>query len=134
MKLMKALAYVWWNSNEVVEGSVSNWAEAEQLIAEIGATAKLPTMLDVYDSDTRMALALGIGRAVTVVTFQYSIDPPYFISVGSSKSEEITEFQYGGEPTEYYIRNTVPIEDGLAALKEFIERRDKPANLVWETP
>ena len=68
----------------------------------------------------------------TVVTFQESLDPPYYISQGGVRDEGVTSFCYGNEETEYLNQNRVPFLSGLDALLFFVLHRSRPPGLEWE--
>lgn len=90
------------------------------------------TMLEVFNIDTRRSLAIGLGRDRTVVTYQDSLEPPYFISLGNAEEKGVETFMYGGEPTEYHAANLVSLACGFGALGEFFCCDRRPETCRWE--
>ena len=88
--------------------------------------------MEFFSPDSGQSLALGIGLNSTVVTYQESLDPPYFISLGDKEALGTEWFRYGGEETEYLARNLVSTNKGMDALKQFVINRMQPGNLEWE--
>jgi hypothetical protein len=92
-----------------------------------------PVMVEISHTDCPgRAFTIGLGRADTVVTYQESVDPPYFISKGESVSD-VVMFCWGNEWTEYLGRNVVPLDVGLAALRQFLAEAGRPTAVPWET-
>jgi hypothetical protein len=133
MAHLKPLTVEWttWDNAELIE--VTSWQEAESLIERVGSQADHPPCLvEFYNSDTGQSLGLGVGRTLTVVTYQDSLNPPYFISLGNKERVGTEWFCYGNEETEYLATNLVPMDQGKTALKHFVENRTQPENLAWE--
>ena len=83
------------------------------------------------DFEAGPTLGIGLGRRMSVVTFQSDLDPPYFISLGQNhQSSEI--FEYGGQQSEYLGRNLVPVDTAVAAVAEFLQNEKRPTTLSWE--
>jgi hypothetical protein len=123
------MKFVWTTSSESHEGQVSSFRDAMDVLVQ---AAKSPTMVEFFDSDTGMAIALGVGAGLVVVTFQETNDPPYYISLGESNAGEVLEFVYGNEPTEYLARNAVLPAAAEVALEWFFTNGTRPPNLAWE--
>ena len=119
-----------WDNAERFE--VTSWQEARSLIERVGSQADPPCLVEFYNSDSGQSLGLGVGRDFTVVTYQDSLDPPYFISLGNKERSGTEWFCYGNEQTEYLAMNLVPMDQGIAALKHFVENRTQPENIAWE--
>ncbi len=69
---------------------------------------------------------------MSVLTFQKSLDPPYFISLGDVGREGVEWFCYAGERTEYLASNLISLDVAMAALKHFVDFRTKPECVEWE--
>lgn len=134
--MINPLTVVWSDYTNTFEQQVDNVSEALVLAHHIAATsgATIPTVAEFFEPDSGLGLDIGLGLEETVVNFAYSLDPPYFTSLGDTKRQGIISFCCGNEETEFLARNAVPIEKGLAALAWFVEHRSKPNNLKWENP
>jgi hypothetical protein len=88
-------------------------------------------MVEFFDSSGR-SIAIGVGRRQTVVTYQDSLDPPYYISQGDSGNEVPVTFQYGGEETEYLGQNIVDLHPAMNALQDFFGSSSLYAGIEWE--
>jgi hypothetical protein len=126
------LAVEWTTWDNTGRAEVKSWQEAEALLERIGLQVEPPCLVEFYAPDSGQSLGLGIGRKMTVVTFQATLDPPYFVSLGDKDRSGTEWFCYGNEQTEYLAKNLVPMDQGLAALKHFVESRTQPENLAWE--
>jgi hypothetical protein len=129
---MKPLIVEWTTRDNVERSEIETWQEANSLIKRAASQTGQPFIMEFFSSDSGQSLGLGIGRNSTVVTYQDSLDPPYFISLGDKEAPGTEWFRYGGEKTEYLARNLVSTNNGLEALKHFLIHRMRPANLEWE--
>jgi len=103
-----------------------------QLVDELEKTVNIPTIIEFWDNDTKRALGMGLGRKTTILTYQDSLDPPYYISLGNAKAEGTFWFCYGQEESEYSLSNEVEYKKGLEAIKLFFEKTGRPNNISWE--
>jgi Immunity protein Imm1 len=126
------LAVSWTNWDREERCEINTWEESDAMIKRATSQEETPFLIEFFSPDSGQSLGLGIGRELTVVTYQDSLDPPYFISLGNKESFGTEWFCYGKEQTEYLARNLVPMNQGLAALKHFVLSRTQPGNLVWE--
>jgi hypothetical protein len=127
------LRAVWTDSKQSYERIIHNAEQGLDLVAELAACrSDSPVMLEFIDLSSRASLAVGVGRPHTVVTFQQSPDPPYYISLGDASRHGTTSFCYGNEETEYLLRNAVSLDEGQQALSCFVSTHSKPTNLNWE--
>lgn len=121
-----------WSDWEAVhEEVVSTPREATDLIDRVARNSAIPTMVEFFN-DRGTSFAIGIGRAKTVVTFQESQNPPYFISLGNANAVGTEWFCYGQEESEYLASNLVDPNEGRLALVEFIKKGVKPEVISWE--
>ena len=119
-----------WDDSERTE--ITSWEEAEIFLNRLATRLQLPCLIEFYAARTGQSFGLGVGREETVATYQDSLDPPYFISLGDAGRSGIEWFCYGNERTEYLAINLIHINLGKAALKEFIESRIRPNIISWE--
>ncbi len=129
---MKPLTVEWSTVDNVERSEIENWAEANALIERAASQSGHPFIMEFFSTDSGQSLGLGIGRNSTVVTYQDSLDPPYFISLGDKEAPGTECFRYGGEETEYLARNLVSTSRGMDALEQFVINRMRPGNLEWE--
>ncbi|MCB9764042.1 MAG: hypothetical protein H6739_30000 [Alphaproteobacteria bacterium] len=108
--------------------------EAMRLVRDLSDTqSDPPVMVEVaHIGHPERAFTIGLGRTDTVLTYQESVDPPYFISKGVSESD-VVMYCWGNEWTEYLGRNVVPLEVGFAALREFLVGPARPTSVPWES-
>ena len=123
---------VWTDQAQAYERDVASPAEITEFLATFKTKMVEPTMVEFFKPETGLALAIGLGRAESVVTFQNSLDPPYYISLGDPTREGIVTFWYGDDLNEYLSRNEVPTEEAEKALLYFLENTARPPNLHWE--
>jgi len=124
----------WTNWTEKFQKEVANAEDALALIQRLSANIDLPAIVQFYDPTSRRSLGIGVGRQKTVVTYEESLDPPYYISMGDPAEEGTDWFCYGGEESEYLAKNLVPFGSALEALRSFFEKPGLPTQLKWEAP
>ncbi|ARU54286.1 immunity protein Imm1 [Oleiphilus messinensis] len=121
----------WTDWNQTFRKEVSTYDEARTIIDRLKKTIDPPAMVEFFDNSKR-AIAIGIGRNVSVVTYQDSLDPPYLISLGEREQPGTEWFCYGNEESEYLGRNLVSITLADNALKCFFTSNERPSVLKWE--
>jgi hypothetical protein len=95
------------------------------------ADREAPPLLE-FRAEGGCALGVGLGREVSVVTYQRSLEPPYFISLGSV-ARESTWFCYASRYSEYIASNLVSIDVAKRAVSDFFESEGGRSNqLEWE--
>jgi len=127
------LSVVWSDFQRYYERVVNDLEDASELIEELREmNIDPPAMVEFFEPRSGKALAIGVGRIDTVLTYQESLDPPYYISQGPVCNDGIVSFCYGNEDTEFLNQNRVPFQPGLDALLFFVLHRSKPPSLEWE--
>jgi len=129
---MNPLVVEWTTFDDAERSEIKTWEDANVLLERAASQSVPPFIIEFFSPDSGQSLGLGIGRKVTVVTYQDSLDPPYFISLGNKEAIGTEWFCYGKEQTEYLARNLVAMNEGLEALKQFVINRMQPGNLAWE--
>lgn len=95
---------VQWSDFEfTTEKTVSLSNDAISLVKNISQSDHIPTMVEFFN-DFGVSFCIGIGRDKTVLTYQNSNDPPYYISSGNKNAEGTEWFCYGQEESEYLAR------------------------------
>ncbi len=129
---MDPLTVEWTTWDVGKHAEIERWEEAADLLEEVVSQVGPPCLMEFFVKASGQSLGLGVGRELTVVTYQDSLDRPYFISQGDKGSHGTEWFCYGNERTEYLARNLAPTDQGMAALKHFVEIRTRPKNVDWE--
>ena len=122
----------WSNFTSTNETDVSSYEEAKKLITSIEAEESPPFLIEFYFRASKRSIGIGIGRNLAVVTYQQSLDPPYYISLGNTAADGVDWFCYGEERTEYLSSNMVSIESAYRALREFFSSNVMPTTPNWE--
>lgn len=79
------------------------------------------------------SIGLATGGLESVVTFQATNDPPYFISVGDvNRVGDTDALCHGKQVIEHLARNLVAWENALTALQQFLTTCERPKTLKWE--
>lgn len=134
MTAVTVLLARWTSDSDLFESRFGSPHEGVSLARELQQTlGAMPAMVEFGRlDDASPVLAIGLGRPRSVVTFQASLDPPYFISLASDQRVGTICFVYAQEDTEYSARNSVPIEAALDALLEFLTTAGRPHSIDWE--
>ena len=130
---MLTLVATWTEDDVVHESILADGDEAATLFDQL--TVRLvaaPSMVEVAMDGSGCALAIGAGRPETVVTYQSSLDPPYFISAGQPDRAGEIRFLYAGETTPYSAANAISVSDGRRALIEYVRDGGLPEGIEWE--
>ena len=122
----------WSDSAQSREVSVATVDEIRKLIQSI-VQQGTPVLLQLYDKGVGAELGVGLGREVAVITYQRSLEPPYFISLGDPTGQGTTWFHHGGEPTEYLARNLVRADLVWPTVEAFIATLARPETIRWES-
>jgi hypothetical protein len=123
---------VQWSDFEFTnEKTISLSNEAISLVKNISQSDHIPTIVEFFN-DCGVSFCIGVGRDKTILTYQKSNDPPYYISSGNKNVEGTEWFCYGQEESEYLASNLIDIELGYQALIEFISTGSMPAAIEWE--
>lgn len=104
----------------------------QALIESLLLSPDPPMLLTIWEEGTTRELGIGLGRAQTVLTYQESADPPYYISLGRLDADGEEWFCYGQERTEYLARNLVPSEIIGPTIKMFVTEPFRPTTVMWE--
>jgi hypothetical protein len=92
---------------------------------------ELPILIMLSAPDGKwMSIALD---EPSVATFQYGIDPPYFLSAGSpSSAGKPLLFSFQGHETEFEPAAAIPLDDALQGLRAFFMSGEQPTNIEWK--
>lgn len=103
------------------------------LVTSLDATIPQPAMILIWRVGSEREIGIGLGREQTVITYQRSSEPPYFISQGEESDDEVEWFYFGDEQNEYLTSNLVPKSKMLPVLGSFLRTEDDPDEIDWET-
>jgi hypothetical protein len=106
---------------------------ALDLIGELISSLATPAMVEFRDDSVGLAFGYAVGRERTVLTFQHTKEPPYYISLGNPKETGVEWFCYGQQYSEYMCRNLIEHSSAQRALKEFVNAQELPASVKWES-
>lgn len=68
-----------------------------------------------------------------MLSYQESLDPPYYSSRGDSDADEPSEaFAYGGHESEFRTRNLIDKTAAVLALQEYLQTGRRPELVPWE--
>lgn len=92
-----------------------------------------PQLVTVEVNSTRASLAIGIGQDRSVLNYVAgNRDPPYFTSTGDLDVDELITFRFNGAPSEFPLRNSVPIEVAREATRHFCSTGRLTSAIAWE--
>lgn len=121
----------WTDENRAFSRDINTAAEAISLIEELGSSSLEPSMVQFRDDLVGLSFGYAVGRAETILTFHYTLDPPYYASRANRPSEDAW-FWYGKQHTEYPGENMIGHRDAKQALREFFETKKLPMIIDWE--
>lgn len=82
-------------------------------------------------SDNGPFLGVSVGEEA-VLTYDTSLDPPYYVSVGDPHAPGLTCVIYGRQESEFERRALVPSTTAETAIRMFLSSRERPDVLEWE--
>lgn len=129
---MGTLRATWSNRSRTFNVAIEDWGQARALVDRILSADGPPALLELVQDDTGRALGVGLGRDKTVITYQDSLDPPYFVSLGNRNATTSVWYWYGDEETEYAPWNVVDSEVILPTLEAFVTTAGRPETVDWE--
>jgi Immunity protein Imm1 len=106
--------------------------QALDLISELTSSVTTPAMVEFRDDSVGLAFGYAVGRERTVLTFQYTNDPPYYISLGNPEETGVEWFCYAQQYSEYVHYNLIEHGGAQQALQEFYSTQELPASVKWE--
>src|SRR5262245_48719868 len=107
-----------WNSHsEQVESAT----DVDRLLDRLHVLFVSDPRMVIVSFETGESLSIGLGREITVLcSTGPDKNPPYYVSRGAVVDGTI-EFLFGGEWTEYLLKNAVPISVAREAIRRFCE-------------
>lgn len=121
----------WSDYDQEYEAEVSTAEQALGVLQSAQTSGDYAPLVQFALSPTGPFLAVSASDPA-VVTFEESLDPPYFVSVGDPSRMGFVRFVYGCQESEMSDRHLVPLADGKEALRQFVSTERRPSVLVWE--
>lgn len=110
--------------------------ELAKLLAEARRLAQSRGMLAIVtlESEAGATLSIVVGGDETVLGFEASLDPPYFVSQGASNEEEpyMECYLHFEHHTEFSRNQVIPFSVGEQAVYEFLETGIRPERVQWQ--
>lgn len=105
----------------------------DRALDSIAKEAEKPLIVELVGR-TGARLGIGLGMPTSVLAFNPSDDPPYYMSRGSRSSprDDIIVYYFQGHWTEFPVTAVVPIEDAREAARVFFLTDERPSNVDWE--
>jgi hypothetical protein len=125
------LAY-WSDFESSHSRKIDTAVQALDLISELMSSITTPAMVEFRDDSVGLAFGYAVGRERTVLTFQHTNDPPYYISLGDREEEGVEWFCYGQQYSEYMQYNLIKHRNAQQALKDFFNTEELPVSVMWE--
>lgn len=119
----------WKNSYELELFSADS---AVEFLQKLRLELKMPAMVEFFNPASGRSICVGVGRDVSVVTYQDSNDPPYYISAGCEEGDGAVVFCYGNEDTEYLLVNAISFELASLAVADFFRTNRRFEGIEWE--
>ena len=126
---------VWVDPKKAHEQCVANGDAVIELVTRLHSNEKSvrPVVEIMKLPSESPSLSIAVGHEETVLTFEESSSPPYYISVGNAaRSGTSPRFMHDGQGIDHLARNLVPWSSGLRALLEFLTTAARPGAIDWE--
>lgn len=106
--------------------------DLERILDEIGRSAAEPVVAELVAPDGAR-LGIGVGGPMSVLAFNPSSDPPYFLSVGDGGTrDEDAVFYLHGHWTEFPATALLPNPAAREAARQFVSTGERPEKIEWE--
>lgn len=121
-----------WDNNDK---QVSSIAELKLLLdaLQIYFQANDPTLVTITLGLEGDSLTIGLGRSDSILSFvRGDGNPPYLGSVGDSGDNDIVEFRFGDEWSEFSVRNAIPNRLARMAVEHFCRTGSLSKDVKWQ--
>ncbi len=128
---------VWSDVNREHESHADDAAAVLETVRRLHVAARKPRPIVeiLREPEGSPAIGLAVGGPESVLTFQATDDPPYYVSLGNPEREgESDPLCHGMQVIEHLARNLVPWKAAFEALEEFLRSEARPTNVEWESP
>ena len=89
----------------------------------------------LIEAANKNSMTMVVGTTETVLSFDYAHrNPPHYASKGNSSEDEpvMTCYLSFAHHTEFPRKFVIPLMDGIAAVKEFVDSGELPTCITWE--
>ncbi|AUX38437.1 MULTISPECIES: Imm1 family immunity protein [Sorangium] len=114
---------------------LSSISDLEHLLDELHATFSQtdPTLVTVELSESGDSIAIGLGRERSVLNYiKGDKNPPYFTSKGDLDLDDGITFRFGGNWSEFPMRNSISTPIAREAIRFFCSRGGLTKAIEWE--
>jgi hypothetical protein len=121
-----------WNQHERRAVSIR---DVDRLLDELHAdfAGRDPQLVTVELNEAGDSLAIGLGRDRSVLNYvSGNKDPPYLTSTGELDMDEPIAFRFGGEWSEFPMRNSIPTSSARQAMTHFCATGKLSSAVQWE--
>jgi hypothetical protein len=123
---------VWSDAREEHERRFANRTDLLEWLGSFPRTQP-GTVVEVMPASAERSMSIALGGDETVLTYEETAEPPYWISLGDrSRAGTTPLYVHGGQGIDHLARNLVPLRIGLAALGAFLEGGHRPSWIDWE--
>lgn len=92
-----------------------------------------PTLVSIELIGIGDSLSVGLGCDLSVLNYvRGDQNPPYYTSVGELDADEVISFRFGGELSEYPVKNCIPVDRAREAVKHFCNTGKLMPDIAWE--
>lgn len=121
-----------WREEELGGGISTSIESARQLLHDISTLPlEVPHRIE-FELEYGPALGIVVGSDETVLTYQASTRPPYYVSMGDPARDGLFHYRWTGQLDETFASNLVPMAEGLQAAREFLSTGALPTSIRWE--
>lgn len=112
--------------------TVTSVGQLDSLLDRLNAEAADGPPLLVHVGGPAGSLAIGIGRAESVLTFIYPDgDPPYLVSNNGTDDETEYDFFMRGHHSAFPGYSIIPIQEAREAMRVFVASGALSLNVRW---
>lgn len=121
-----------WNNEKMRAGTIDEVEALLDLLHERFSNDE-PTLVTVERASSGDSLSIGLGLDVSVMNYvRGDKNPPYYTTLGGGNVDKFVSFMFGGEWSEYPLRNAVPLSAARAAMRKFCETGELTTDVAWE--
>jgi hypothetical protein len=121
-----------WNQQERIASSID---DVNRILDELHMNFMSgdPQLVTVELNETGDSLAIGLGRDRSVLNYiNGSKDPPYLTSTGGIEVDEPIAFRFGGEWSEFPMKNSIPTSVARQVMGQFCATGNLSSAIQWE--
>jgi len=131
--MCQILYQITWDNEEL--HPVTTIGEVEELLDLLQERFRKgrPTLVTVERFENGDCLIIGLGLELSVLNYvRGDKNPPYYTSSGDPGAVGAISFRFGGELSEFWLSQAVPVSIARAAMTHFCETGELSKEMVWE--